>query len=142
MTRCLTTAAVLAITGKLALAGPPATVGQLLESGGKELTGSEIRSLFAGATIVGPALGQLGAQFRVTYRPDGTAAGEVATSGGSTKLSGTWSANQNNQYCQNLHTAQGLPIFGCFYFFMLRGQLFMASGNSRSTPVSERQVTR
>ncbi|MGE5270555.1 MAG: hypothetical protein ACM3JG_12885 [Thiohalocapsa sp.] len=141
MTKRLIIAAVLAMIGHYALAAMPATVGQLLDSGGKQLTASEIRQLFAGATIGGPALGGYDASFRVSYRPDGTASGEVSTSGGSQTLTGTWSANQNNQYCQNLRTAQGMAIPGCFYYFTLGNRLFMAAGKDRSAQVSERQVT-
>ncbi len=125
-----------------AAAGPPATVGELLDSGGKQLTGTEISKFFAGATIGGPALGQPDANFRRKYLPDRTASGEVSSSGGSTKITGTWSANQNNQYCQDLHTEQGMPIQGCFYYFTMGNRLFMAQTNGRSAPVLERQVTR
>ena len=125
-----------------AAAGPPATVGELLDSGGKQLSGIEISKFFAGATIGGPALGQPDANFRRKYLPDRTASGEVSSSGGSTKITGTWSANQNNQYCQDLHTEQGMPIQGCFYYFMVGNRLFMAQTNGRSAPVLERQVTR
>lgn len=140
--RLILTAAALAAAGGTALAASPATVGQLLDSGGKQLTGSEISRLFAGATIGGPALGQPDAKFQLRYRPDGSASGEVSSSGGSTKLSGTWSANGRNQYCQNLHTDQGFPIEGCFYYFTMGNRLFMAGNNDRSAPVLERQVTR
>ncbi len=125
-----------------AAAGPPATVGELLDSGGKQLSGIEISKFFAGATIGGPALGQPDANFRRKYLPDRTASGEVSSSGGSTKITGTWSANQNNQYCQDLHTEQGMPIQGCFYYFTMGNRLFMAQTNGRSAPVLERQVTR
>ncbi len=125
-----------------AASGPPATVGELLNSGGKQLTGSEISKFFAGATIGGPALGQPDANFRLKYLPNGTASGDVSSSGGSTKITGTWSANQNNQYCQDLHTEQGMPIQGCFYYFTMGNRLFMATANGRSTPVLERQVAR
>lgn len=144
MTRLIlaVTAVVIASASANAWAASPATVGELLDSGGHQLTGSEIAKLFAGKTIGGPALGHSDAKFQVSYRPDGTASGEVSSFGGSARLTGTWSANQNNQYCQNLHTAQGLPIAGCFYYFTLGDRLFMAASNSRSTPVLERQVTR
>jgi len=125
-----------------AAAGPPATVGELLDSGGKQMNGSDIAKFFAGATIGGPALGQPSATFRLKYLADGTASGDVSSSGGSTKITGTWSTNQNNQYCQNLHTEQGMPILGCFYYFTMGNRLFMASSNGRSAPVLERQVTR
>ena len=144
MTRLIMTLVVLAMAGGTAAASAasPATVGELLASGGRQLTGSEISNLFAGATIGGPALGQSNAKFEVNYRPDGTASGEVSSPGGSTKLTGTWSANQLGQYCQNLHTEQGMPIPGCFYYFTLGTRLFMAASNDRSAAVLERQVKR
>ena len=144
MTKSLIIAAVLALAGAdaAAAAQSPATVGELLDSGGKQLTGSEISKFFAGATIGGPALGQPDVKFRLKYLPDRTASGEVSSSGGSTKITGTWSADQNNQYCQDLHTEQGMPIQGCFYYFTMGNRLFMAEANGRSAPVLERQVTR
>lgn len=137
-------AAVLALAGADAAAAvqSPATVGQLLASGGKQLTAGEILRMFAGATIGGPALGQPDANFQLHYLPNGTASGEVTSSGGHTKLSGRWSANQANQYCQDLQTEQGMPIPGCFYYFTLGNRLFMAQATSPSTPVLERQVRR
>ena len=125
-----------------AAAGPPATVGELLGSGGKQLSGIEISKFFAGATIGGPALNQPDANFRLKYLPNGTASGDVSSSGGSTKITGTWSANQNNQYCQDLRTEQGMPIQGCFYYFTMGNRLFMAPANGRSAAILERQVTR
>ena len=109
MAKALIIAAMLALAGADAAAATqsPATVGELLDSGGKQLTG-----------------------------------GEIASAGGSTQLTGTWSANQSNQYCQDLRTAQGMPILGCFYYFTIGNRLFMATANDRSTPILERQVTR
>ena len=144
MAKALIIAAMLALAGADAAAATqsPATVGELLDSGGKQLTGGEIAKLFAGATIGGPALNQPDVRFQVTYLTNGTAAGEIASAGGSTQLTGTWSANQSNQYCQDLRTAQGMPILGCFYYFTIGNRLFMATANDRSTPILERQVTR
>jgi len=144
MTKALIIAAVLALAGAdaAAAAQSPATVGELLDSGGKQLTGGEITRLFGGATIGGPALGQPDVRFQVKYLTNGTAAGEVSSGGGSTQLTGTWSANQSNQYCQDLRTAQGMSIQGCFYYFTIGNRLFMATANGRTTPILERQVTR
>jgi len=144
MAKALIAAVVLALAGANAAAATqsPATVGELLDSGGKQLTGGEITKLFAGATIGGPALGQPDVKFQVKYLTNGTAGGEGSSAGGSTKLSGTWAGNQNNQYCQDLHTEQGMPIQGCFYYFTMGNRLFMAQTNGRSAPVLERQVTR
>ena len=144
MAKALIIAAMLALAGADAAAATqsPATVGELLDGGGKQLTGGEIAKLFAGATIGGPALNQPDVKFQVTYLTNGTAAGEIASAGGSTQLTGTWSANQSNQYCQDLRTAQGMPILGCFYYFTIGNRLFMATANDRSTPILERQVTR
>jgi len=145
MTKALIIAAMLALAGADAAAAAtqsPATVGELLDGGGKQLTGGEIAKLFAGATIGGPALNQPDVRFQVKYLTNGTAAGEIASAGGSTQLTGTWSANQSNQYCQDLRTAQGMPILGCFYYFTIGNRLFMATANGRSTPILERQVTR
>ena len=144
MAKALIIAAMLALAGADAAAATqsPATVGELLDGGGKQLTGGEIAKLFAGATIGGPALNQPDVRFQVKYLTNGTAAGEIASAGGSTQLTGTWSANQSNQYCQDLRTAQGMPILGCFYYFTIGNRLFMATANDRSTPILERQVTR
>jgi len=144
MAKALIIAAMLALAGADAAAATqsPATVGELLDGGGKQLTGGEIAKLFAGATIGGPALNQPDVRFQVMYLTNGTAAGEIASAGGSTQLTGTWSANQSNQYCQDLRTAQGMPILGCFYYFTIGNRLFMATANDRSTPILERQVTR
>ena len=65
MTKALIIAAMLALAGADAAAATqsPATVGELLDGGGKQLTGGEIAQLFAGATIGGPALNQPDVRF-------------------------------------------------------------------------------
>lgn len=126
----------------VALADPPGTVGALLDGGGKQLSKAVILKLFAGATINGTAMGSSNSTFQLHYSADGTASGEGRSPGGSTKISGAWSANDHDQYCQDLHTAQGMPIKGCFYYFSMGNRLFAAPAADRSTPVYERQLTR
>ncbi len=65
MAKALIIAAMLALAGADAAAATqsPATVGELLDGGGKQLTGGEIAKLFAGATIGGPALNQPDVRF-------------------------------------------------------------------------------
>jgi hypothetical protein len=124
-------------------ADAPATVGALIHSGGKQLTKNEILKLFSGATINGTAMGAPGSTFQLKYMPDGTASGEgKSPASAPTKITGTWSANDRNQYCQDLKTAHGVPIQGCFYYFMLNGHLFAAAKDDLSQPVYERRLTR
>ena len=125
-----------------AFADAPATVGALLDGGGKKMTKNEILKLFAGATINGTAMGSPGSKFRLTYMPDGSAKGEGwAPGGSSTTISGTWSANDQDQYCQDLRTAAGVSIRGCFYYFAVNDQLYAAPADARSAPVYERRLT-
>jgi hypothetical protein len=132
----------LAMPAEAAAADAPATVGELLDGGGKQLTRDEILKLFAGATIKGTQMGRPDATFEMRYKADGTASGTGTVPVGSTKISGTWSANERNQYCQDLQTADGNRIQGCFYYFMKGDKLYAAPTNGRSERVYQRQLTR
>lgn len=126
----------------VALAASPSTVGELLDGGGRQLTREDILKLFAGATINGAAMGSANSTFQLRYLADGTATGKGRTPAGSTKISGTWSANDRNQYCQDLRTADGVPLQACFYYFVMGTRLYAAPTANRSAPVYERQLTR
>ena len=121
--------------------GAPTNVGELLDQGGKRLTKQQITKLFAGATVSGSAMGARDQIFTMHYLADGTANGEGRAPGGSTKIAGTWSANDHDQYCQDLRTAAGAAINGCFYYFTLADRLFAAPSDSKSAPVFERQLS-
>lgn len=125
-----------------AFAASPATVGELLDAGGKRLSRVDIQRLFAGAKIQGSAMGSPDSTFLLSYGADGTATGEGRFPGGATAITGTWSANERDQYCQSLRTASGTPIQGCFYYFVIGDRLFAAPTDSRAAPLYERRLTR
>ena len=87
-------------------------------------------------------MGAPNSTFQLKYMPNGIASGEGRSPGGATKITGTWSANDRDQYCQDLKTAQGMPIQGCFYYFTWSGRLFAAPKDERSQPVYERVLKR
>jgi hypothetical protein len=123
-------------------AGPPSTVGELLQQGGKQMNSAEIKQRFAGATVNGTAMGTRDSKFQLRYMPDGSAAGEGSSPGGSTKITGTWSTNADDQYCQDLRTGFGSSIKGCFYYFAIGDRLFAAPTTEKSAPVYERELTK
>lgn len=88
-------------------------------------------------------MGTRDSKFELRYLPDGTATGEGwPPVGPSTKISGTWSTNDHDQYCQDLRTAAGNAIQGCFYYFVVGDKLFAAPADDKSAAVYERQLTR
>jgi hypothetical protein len=88
---------VLCITAcPLALA--QATVGAVLEAGGKQLMVEELKSLLPSSTIAGKNTG--GHEFRYVSKKDGVLSGSVTgPEGRQLGMTGTWSINDKGQVC-------------------------------------------
>src|ERR1051326_3661544 len=123
-------------------ADKPATVGDLIGARGRQLKKDEILEGVAGATIDGAAMGYPNAKFQMRYAADGTANGKGLSPQGWAPISGTWSANDQDQYCQDLKVQGGNQIRGCFFYFMLGDRLFAAQSADKSASVYERTLTR
>jgi hypothetical protein len=120
----------------------PASVGALLDQGGKQLTGDEVSRLYSGATVSGVQIGRPGTKFSVAYKPDGTASGSASWPGGNTNVSGSWSVNNVGQICNDFRNSSGGTIKGCNSLFRLGDKFYTAKTSDRAEPIYERQYVR
>jgi hypothetical protein len=120
----------------------PATVGNLLDQGGRRLTKDEIIRLYTGATVTGSQVGKAATRFRTTYNADGSANGSAVWPGGSTTVTGSWSIDAAGQVCNDLTNSFGGKVQGCLPYFVLDGTYYSARMTDRTEPIYERQFTR
>ena len=100
------------------------------------MTKNEIPKMFAGSTISGSPIDAPTSTFQLKFMPNGVAVGEGKSPGGSTKITGKWGANDQGFYCQDLKTAAGAAIKGCFPYYIWNGRIFAAMKDERGQPVA------
>jgi hypothetical protein len=115
------------------------TVGDALSKGAKQLTASEVKALFSGATVEGQS-NETRNPFRVVYSPDGNLSG-VATKSG-LKFDGNWTVNETNQICSNLTTAGARAGEPCQYIYALDGKYYAAITDAKTGALQERRFSR
>ena len=74
-----------------------ATLGELLDAGGKQMSNEEIIAAVSGNTIVGPSLS--GAVNSTKYNPDGTYTGSGSSAGNNYGYFGKWTVEADGQFC-------------------------------------------
>ena len=126
-----------------AFAQQPATVGDLLDKGGKKLTKDELSKLLAGATVSGIQRGRSGAKFHNTLNDDGSLRGfAVRVDGSTVGVFGKWSVNEQGQYCVDVRTTSGSKIEGCSFYFALANSYYSSGTDDRTESLYEREVKR
>lgn len=134
-----------------AFAEQPATVGELLDKGGKKLTKDELARLVTGATIGGIAASDPNWKFQYTYKDDGSVSGNtfrftgagVATTGASTtRISGKWSLNEQGQLCSDTTNSFRQKYQRCDFYFSLGTAYFSSPTDDRTAALLEREVQR
>lgn len=126
-----------------AFAQQPATVGDLLDRGGKKLTKDELTTVLTGATVKGTVPSNPGRQSEMTYNKDGTATGR--SSGGSGVgsaygLFGTWLINDQGQLCNRLRNMWEDRSPPCMFYFMLGDTYYATTSDDKSAPVFIREI--
>jgi hypothetical protein len=107
----------------VAFAQQPATVGDLLDKGGKKLTKDELAKLVTGATISGIAPSSPNWKSQHTYKDDGSLSGHAFRfSGGMGTVGvwGKWSINEKGQFCIDIRNTAQQRFENC-YFSLLSG---------------------
>ena len=115
------------------------TVGNVLDSGGRKMTGVEVEKLYTGATVSGAQIGRPDVTFKNQYLAGGSVKGDSWRNGAyNGVVAGTWHLNGQGQICNDL--ANGL-IRTCAYMFSAAGKYYSALADDRNTQVYERQFT-
>jgi hypothetical protein len=120
---------------------PEMTVGDVLAKGGKRLTSPELKQLVPGSTMEGPA-SRTGNPFRTVQQPDGRFSGESTSSRGRFSFDGTWTINDQDQYCSVITTAAARSGPTCASVYVLDGMHYMALKDEPATKVLERRFTK
>src|SRR2546421_9287620 len=105
----------------------PATVGEILDKGGKKLTKEEVIKLVPGATISGISMTNYPSyKSEYTYKGDGSMSGGALkiSGGGYTSASGKWSVNEDGQLCTDRSTSSGRSDVYCDHYFSLDGKYY------------------
>ena len=114
------------------------TVGELLKRGAKQLTSSQINQLANGSTFEGMGASN---RWRAQQASDGTIRGtSVEKDGRQSQFSGKWWVDNAERLCMSNETMGGGP--DCTYLYVLEGQYYAATLNTREAPVMTRTVTR
>ena len=129
----------------VAFAQQAATVGELLDKGGKKLTKDELAKLVTGATIAGLAQSDPNYRSENTYKDDGSMSGHAfRVSGGTytTGVFGTWSLNDQGQLCVVFKTNWGWGSQVCNFYFSLGTAYYVAPTDDRMAQLVVREVKR
>jgi hypothetical protein len=120
------------------------TLGDLLDRGGKKLTGAEVKQLMTGATMSGVQGGNFpNTTFKNSFLDNGAVAGDAWNNGKwFTKIRGTWSVNDAGQFCQELLNDSRERIGGCSNYYQLGNSYYLVRGDARSDIGNERKITK
>lgn len=115
---------------------------EILDKGGKRLSGEEVRALLVGATVTGTALN--GAQFESHYTADGKMAGTVASMQGMSGTVGAWNIGEKGDLCTEFTvTRSGAQFKGCMFYFKAGDEYFSStSDGDRNANAAKRNVRR
>jgi hypothetical protein len=128
-----------------ALCQQPATVGEILDNGGKKLAKEEVVKLVTGATISGISMTNYpNYRNEYTYKGDGSmSGGALRISGpGFTSVSGKWSVNEDGQLCTDRSTSSGRSDVYCDHYFSLDGKYYASREADKPALVVEREIKR
>lgn len=119
-----------------------ATLGELLEQGGKRLERAEVQALLVGATLAGPTT--MGGDVRLEVKADGSLSGNIRGVR-SYGVMGTWKLEDDGRFCTDLTSAGSRPVqfASCNHYYRRGNEFFAADAASTpETPVRPRQVSR
>ena len=118
-----------------------ATLGELLDAGGKKLAKDEVTSTVSGKTVTG--VNALGGETRIDYNTDGAMVGSGKNPQGRGReypISGKWWVEENGKWCTDFRTPAG-PNSTCAYLFKSGDEYFVSGSTSdRSVRVVKRAI--
>ncbi|MCK6393529.1 hypothetical protein [Zoogloea sp.] len=119
-----------------------ATLGELLEQGGKRLDKAEVQALLVGATLSGPTT--MGGDVRLEVKADGSVSGNIRGVR-SYGVMGTWKLEDDARFCTDLNSVGARPtqLSSCNHYYRRGNDYFAADAASTpDTQVRPRQVSR
>ena len=129
----------------VAFAQQPATVGELLDKGGKKLTKDELAKLVTGATMSGISPINPSWKSQTTFKGDGSYSGIVVRAGagvGTSGIFGKWSLNDQGLMCTDGANSSNQRIQNCNFFFRLGTAYYMGPTDDRTAQLLEREIKR
>jgi hypothetical protein len=121
----------------------PATVGALLDSGGKKLTKDELLKVITGATTRGVST-NFPRKLFITYKEDKSFTGSSTdlTGGSPRGVFGTWDVDDKGNFCANVRNTNGANDNVCNPWFRLGEKYYSSRSDERNELVNVREVTR
>jgi hypothetical protein len=124
------------------------TLGELLDAGGKKLSGAEVTTAVAGANMSG--VNKTGNTFQADFKPDGSYGGSVQSARGRQKtggLTGTWKVDGEGRFCTEFTSSRGPTGHAeggtCVYLFKAGDTYFVSdSDTDRSAQVLKRTIAK
>ena len=127
----------------VALAQHPATVGDLLDQGGRKLTKVEVSKLIAGNVMSGPQVNNPTTKFANSYNEDGSFRGNsVGSNRVVNGVWGTWVVDENGIMRSTINSSNGARFAGTSVFFSLGSSYFAAQNEDRTSPLSQREFSK
>jgi len=126
-----------------ATAAAQATVGEVLDAGGKKLAKVELVKLIAGATVSGQTQGD--GQIQLDIKADGTFTGMMTQNQemtGNSGRFGTWTVDDAGLFCtDNTAYINGASSKNCVYYYVLGDKYFISfDTDDRGARVFERFI--
>ena len=122
----------------------PATVGELIDKGGKKLGSEELTNLISGSEVRGVSAAFPTTTFDVVYKRNGTLEGALIglrADGRNLQYWGKWSVNDRSELCTEVQSVAG-PNRACVLYFELGGKYYQAGKDDKSAPVYLREIKR
>ena len=129
-----------------ALAQHPATVGDLLDKGGKKLAKDEVTQLVSGATVSGASFNDPQTTRVYTYRDNGSISGHSIVAmvpSSSRPVAGKWAISDQGQICVDRESSRtGKTDHYCGFYFVLNNSYYEAGTDARSASIFSREIKR
>ena len=102
-----------------------ATIGELLDAGGRQLSKPELVALLSGATYSGQT--RLGQPFHIRSRPDGSFSGSAR----GVQFGGRWWVEANGLHCWEVREPRPLDEVSCSTWFRKGSDYFVSDADAR-----------
>lgn len=114
---------------------------ELLDQGGKKMSGAAVKTWLLGGTFSGLGLTN-GFPLQIHYKDDGSFTGSVSAPSGPVGISGKWKVDDDGKMCVQLAGAPRPDAqWDCAYFYALGDRYFVSeSDTDRAAKVGARTV--
>jgi len=126
------------------LAQQPATVGDLVDKGGKKLNQEEATKVLTGATVKGTSFNDPRYIREYTHKSDGSLSGTAGPSGEKQEqYEGKWWVTESGQLCVDRKRTSATNYRRyCGSYFVFANEYFEAANDDRASPIFVRTIKR